>query len=118
MLQAGISEGLGSMSEIVELGAVGVTRDGTDEGFVLAIAFPDFPGTEDPAFFESLLQGAAGSSGGTVEEATIGGTAVGLIDSPSAPFAAYQDGTTVIFVYGQSLENVRAIVEALIEANG
>lgn len=117
-LETGLTKGLGAMAEVVDVGALEVRKDGTEAGFLIAMAFPDFPGVEDPAFFKSVMQGAAGSSGGTVTETTIGGKTVGLLEAPGTSFAAYQEGDTIIMAFAADPDEVTGIITALIEANG
>jgi len=115
--ESSIAEGLGSLGGIIEFGAVAVTLEGEDVGIVMAMAFPGFPGVDDPSFFASVMGGVAGSSGGAVEETTIGGRTVALTEGGGTAFAGYQDGDTVIFAVGPTAEDATAIVTALIEAN-
>jgi hypothetical protein len=115
--EAGITQGLGAMGEVIDFGAMTVTRDGEQVAILLAMAFPDFPGSQDPSFFQSVMGGVAGSSGGQVETTTIGGKTIGLIEGPSASFAGYQQDSTVIFAIGPSIDESTEVVTALIEAN-
>ncbi len=116
--EEGVGESLGAMGDVIEFGALTVTRDGEDVGVVMAMAFPGVPGAEEPEFFRSVMGGVAGSSGGEVEETTIGGKTVGLTEGGGAAFAGYQEGDTVIFAVSQSIDESTDIVTALIEANG
>ena len=116
--QTGIAESLGAMGEVIDFGAMTVTRDDAQVAILLAMAFPEFPGMEDPSFFESVMGGVAGSSGGEVETTTIAGRTVGLVEGAGTAFAGYQQDATVIFAIGQDMDEVTEVITALIEANG
>jgi hypothetical protein len=116
-LRASMTASLGSMSSIVQVGAREVRKDGASAGFLIAMRMPGVPGIEDPSFLDSIVGGAAGSSGGQVEERQIGGQPVQVVVSPAATFGVFQVDDVFVFAYGTTEPDMTGIVEALIEAN-
>jgi hypothetical protein len=110
-----ITNGLGAMASIVQIGARQVKKAGSNDGLLLAMAFPGVP---VPGSFLDTFAASAGGADAKVTSQTIGGQDVKLIEGTSTHAAAYAHGSTMIFVYGQSADETLAIVTAVIQASG
>ena len=109
-----LEQQLGAMAGLINLGAVNVSREGASVGFLLALDLVNIPGSGTEQFTESLIQGA--SAGGEVRTEEIDGTTVSIIEQQGQAFAVHQQGTLVIFSYGNDADGSLAIAEALIAA--
>jgi hypothetical protein len=109
-----IKNGLGAMASIVQIGARQVKKAGSNDGLLLAMAFPGVP---VPGSFLESFAASAGGTDATVTSRTIGGQDVKLIEGTSTHAAAYAHGSTMVFVYGQSADETLAIVTAVIQAS-
>jgi hypothetical protein len=109
-----ITNGLGAMASIVQIGARQVKKAGSNDGLLLAMAFPGVP---VPGSFLDTFAASAGGPNATVTSRNINGHDVKLIEGSSTHAAAYAHGSTLVFVYGQSADETVAIVTAVIQAS-
>ena len=108
-----VKNALGAMSSVVQLGVREVKKGGTNDGVLLAMAFPGVP---VPGFLDAFAASAGGADA-KVTSRTIGGQDVKLIEGTATHVAAYAHGSTMVFVYGQSADETLAIVTAVIQAS-
>ena len=111
--EAGMKAGLGAMSSFLQVGAKQVNKGSTNDGLVLAMAFPGVPVSS--SFLDSVAGGAAGS-GGKVTSTTIQGHDVKLIETTAAHVAGYLHGSIIVFAYTQSQAESIAVLTAVIKA--
>jgi hypothetical protein len=109
-----IKNALGAMASIVQIGARQVKKAGSNDGLLLAMAFPGVP---VPGSFLDTFAASAGGTDAKVTSQTIGGQDVKLIEGTSTHAAAYAHGSTMVFVYGQSADETLAIITAVIQAS-
>jgi hypothetical protein len=114
--EASLKAGLGALSSIVQVGARQVKKAGTNDGLVLAMAFPGVPVSNTSSFLDSVVGGAAGANG-KVTSKTIEGQDVRLIEGTGTHVAAYLRGSTIVFAYGQAAAETEAIITAVIQAS-
>ena len=124
-LDAALTEGistamessLGSMSSIVGFGFRQITRGGVPAGMVMGMSFPGLPGATKPAFFEAAIAGMGASMNVKVTKKTVLDRPVRVIAGPTAVFAAFQDGSTIVVTIATSERQAVTLAGALIKAN-
>jgi len=109
-----LKNSLGAMSSIVQVGVREVRKGATNDGVLLAMAFPGVP---VPGSFLDTFATGAGGPGAKVTSKSINGHDVKLIEGSSTHVAAYAHGSTMVFVYGQSADETLAIITAVIQAS-
>jgi hypothetical protein len=109
-----LKNSLGAMSSIVQMGVREVRKGATNDGVLLAMAFPGVP---VPGSFLDTFAAGAGGPDAKVTSRSINGHDVKLIEGSSAHVAAYAHGSTMVFVYGQSADETLAIITAVIQAS-
>jgi hypothetical protein len=109
-----LKNSLGAMSSIVQVGVREVRKGATNDGVLLAMAFPGVP--VPGSFLDTFVAGAGGADA-KVTSRTIGGQDVKLVDGTATHVAAYAHGSTMVFVYGQSADETVAIITAVIAAS-
>ena len=102
------------MASIVQVGARQVKKAGSNDGLLLAMAFPGVP---VPGSFLDTFATGAGGPDAKVTSKSINGHDVKLIEGASTHVAAYAHGSTMVFVYGQSADETLAIITAVIQAS-
>jgi hypothetical protein len=112
--ETGLKASLGAMASIVEVGARQVKKSGTNDGLLLAMAFPGVP---VPGSFLDSIAASAGGSNAKVTSRTIEGQDVRLIEGTGTNIAAYLHGSTIVFAYGQTADESVAIITAVIQAS-
>lgn len=117
MLEAGMKEGLGTMADVLEIGARQVSKDGTPVAIVLGMRFPGVPMGDGSSFLDATVGGAAATTGTEVTRAKVDGRQVRIGESPASAFAAYQQDDMIVFAIGASAKEMKAVVAALIGAN-
>jgi hypothetical protein len=96
-----------------------VTEGAERRAVVIAMAFDESLGIDTDQALEQLMTALAGNASGTeVEERTISGQTVAVLDAGAGTTAIYHDGTRLIMVVTPSADDAVPVVTALIEANG
>jgi hypothetical protein len=112
--ETGLKASLGAMASIVQVGARQVKKSDANDGLLLAMAFPGVP---VPGSFLDAIAASAGGSNAKVTSRTIEGQDVRVIEGNATNIAAYLHGSTIVFAYGQTVDESVAIITAVIQAS-
>lgn len=112
-----MEQSLGSMASSFNVGVREIQEKGTTAGILIVMRFPDLPIAGD-ALLDAVAQGASQSGGGaTVEERTIAGESVRVLDAQGQEVVLYLRGDDLIMVIGSGGAKSTDITKALIDAN-
>jgi hypothetical protein len=115
MFITAMEQSLGELSPLLQVGAKSAALDGDTVAWIIVMRFPDLPMSEK-ALLDSAAEGGAGTTG-TIEEATILGRDVRIIESQGLfSVLAIVDGDMVMTI-GSVKADCMNVMEALIEAN-
>ena len=112
--ETGLKASLGAMASIVQVGARQVKKSDANDGLLLAMAFPGVP---VPGSFLDAIAASAGGANAKVTSRTIEGQDVRVIEGNATNIAAYLHGSTIVFAYGQTVDESVAIITAVIQAS-
>ena len=114
-MSTAIEQGLGSLGKVFRIGVRQVMNGGLPAGAVMVIQIPGTSIGSIPGLLDGAVGGAAASSGVTITKTTVDGVPVQVGAGPSASFAAFLKGESLVFAYGAKPADALAIATALIK---
>jgi hypothetical protein len=115
-MQGAMSQALGSLSSIVELGFRQATENGKATCIIMVMEFPSLGAATQPGFLDQLATGLKGATG-KVSNATILGKPVRIVTNGTQAMGLYVRQEGVVVPICQSATAATAVTTALIKAD-
>jgi hypothetical protein len=115
-MQGAMSQALGSLSSIVELGFRQATENGKATCIIMVMEFPSLGAATQPGFLDQLATGLKGATG-KVSNSTILGKPVRIVTNGTQAMGLYVRQEGVVVPICQSAAAATAVTTALIKAD-